>query len=714
VTQPQSAENIAEPSPAVPGAATVTLIDGTTFCVCAPDGDIVPGGNLGLYFRDTRVLSRWELTLDGRRVQTLSVQPVESYAARFIARRTSADGSDDNSLLLVRERLVGNGLRETVTIQNLGPETTPVVLTIRAAADFAELFGIDGEQPATHVPGPATVADGTLLLRHHGVASRGLSLTTDTEPEITADGLTWQIQVPPRSTWTTEITAVPIVDDKPVEPRFQRGEPISDTATARALNSWRDNSTSLAADDPRLATTLSRTRTDLGALRIDDRVHGGTGAFVAAGAPWFMTLFGRDSMLTSWMALPLDPDLALGTLQALAAVQGRRVDAFTEEEPGRIMHELRLGAHSTAIGGQRYYGSVDATPLFVMLLAEAWRWGDDETAIRALLPAADAALQWLRDYGDRDGDGFVEYQRTSERGLQNQGWKDIDGSINNARGEPGQTPIAVAEVQGYAYAALLARAELATAFGDETTARSCRERAATLRQRFNEQYWLPDRGWYAVALDSRKQPMDALASNPGHCLWSGIVDDEHAEQLIAHLGSPEMDSGFGLRTLATTMGAYTPVSYHNGSVWPHDTALCVAGLMRYAHVPGAVETAHRLADGLLDAAAAFGGRLPELFCGFSREQLTPPVRYPAGCSPQAWASGAPLLLVRAFLGLDPHIPEGRLTLTPCLPPRWGTVHLDGLRLGPARLQLSATGDTAEVHGTPADWTVDIRPRQVAG
>ncbi|WP_327693356.1 amylo-alpha-1,6-glucosidase [Streptomyces sp. NBC_00459] len=708
MTQPA---NNAEPSSAVPETATVTLIDGTTFCVCAPAGDIVPGGNLGLYFRDTRVLSRWELTLDGRRVQTLSVQPVESYAARFIARRTSTDGSDDNSLLLVRERLVGNGLRETITIQNLGPETTPVVLTIHAAADFAEPFGIDGKQPATHEPGPATVADGTLLLRHHGEASRGLSLTTATEAEITADRLTWQIQVPPRSTWTTEITAIPIVDDKPVEPRFQRGEPISDTATARALNSWRENSTSLAADDPRLATTLIRTRTDLGALRIDDPAHGR--AFVAAGAPWFMTLFGRDSLLTSWMALPLDPDLALGTLQALAAVQGRRTDPFTEEEPGRIMHELRLGSNSTAIGGQRYYGSVDATPLFVMLLAEAWRWGADETAVRALLPAADAALKWLRDYGDRDGDGFVEYQRTSERGLPHQGWKDIDGSINNAQGEPGETPIAVVEVQGYVYAALLARAELATAFGDATTALTCREEAATLRRRFNEQYWLPDEGWYAVALDARKQPMDALTSNPGHCLWTGIVDDDHAEQLIARLGAPEMDSGFGLRTLATTMGAYNPVSYHNGSVWPHDTALCVAGLMRYAHVPGAVETAHRLADGLLDAAAAFGGRLPELFCGFPREQHSPPVPYPAGCSPQAWASGAPMLLVRAFLGLDPHIPQGRITLTPRLPAGWGTVRLDGLRLGPARLQLSAAGDTAEVHGTPADWTVDIRPRQVA-
>ncbi|WP_200308626.1 amylo-alpha-1,6-glucosidase [Streptomyces adelaidensis] len=695
-----------EASVLVTEAATVTLIDGTTFCVCAHSGDITPGGNHGLYFRDTRVLSRWELTLDGRRVETLSSQPVDACATRFIARRSKTAQGDDASLLLVRERLVGNGLRETITIQNLGPRPVTAALAIHAQADFAEPFGLDADHSTTHEPAKVTIADGTLLLRHRTDPSRGLSLTADTASDLTPDGLTWQIEVPARGTWTTEIVGLPIVDDKPVQPRFHRGEPISRTAAVRTLSTWRDNSTSLAADDSRLALTLTRTRSDLGALRIEDRAHGR--AFVAAGAPWFMALFGRDSLLTSWMALPLDLDLAIGTLQALAAVQGRRTDPFTEEEPGRIMHELRLGSHSTAIAGQRYYGSVDATPLFVMLLAEAWRWGADETTVRALLPAADAALDWVRDYGDRDGDGFVEYQRTSERGLPHQGWKDVDGSINNAQGEPGQTPIAVAEVQGYVYAALLGRAELATAFGDEATAHSCRQRAETLRQRFNEQYWLPDRGWYAVALDGHKQPMDALASNLGHCLWTGIVDDEHAEQLIAHLGSTEMDSGFGLRTLATSMGAYNPMTYHNGSVWPHDTALCVAGLMRYARIPGAVETAHRLADGLLDAAAAFGGRLPELFCGFPREQYTPPVPYPTGCSPQAWASGAPLLLLRAFLGLDPHIPTGRITLTPRLPARWGTVHLDGLRLGPARLHLSATGDTAELHGTPTDWTVDIQ------
>ena len=262
-------------------------------------------------------------------------------------------------------------------------------------------------------------------------------------------------------------------------------------------------------------------------------------------------------------------------------------------------------------------------------------------------------------------------------------------------------------VQGYAYAAWLGRAELAAGFGDQETADRCRQRAAHLRELFNQRFWLPERGWYSVALDAEKQPLDALTSNPGHCLWTGIVDDERAERLIAHLGGAEMDSGFGLRTLATSMGAYNPMSYHNGSVWPHDTALCVAGLIRYAHVPGAVETAHRLANGLLDAAEAFGGRLPELYCGFPRERHAPPVPYPTSCSPQAWAAAAPLLLVRALLGLDPHVPQRRLTLRPRLPEDWGAVRLTELRLGSARVGVVASGGSAELAGVPEGWTVDL-------
>ncbi len=448
---------------------------------------------------------------------------------------------------------------------------------------------------------------------------------------------------------------------------------------------------------------LRRTGSDLGALLIHDDTGRGM-SFVAAGAPWFMTLFGRDSLLTAWMALPLDVGLSVGTLQQLARVQGRRVDPITEEEPGRIMHEIRRGPASTdVLGGSIYYGSVDATPLFVMLLAESWRWGADEAAVRALLPAADAALAWAEEYGDRDGDGFIEYRRATDRGLINQGWKDSFDAINDATGRSAEPPIALCEVQGYQYAALLARAELADAFGDASTAARLRERADALRAKFLEAFWLPDQGWYAIALDARKRPVDALTSNVGHCLWTGIATDEHASTIVERLSGEQMDSGFGLRTLASTMGAYNPMSYHNGSVWPHDTAIAVAGLLRYRHVPGAVALAERLASGLLDAAEAFGGRLPELFCGFPRSQFRSPVPYPTSCSPQAWASAAPLLLVRSFLGLDPHAPRRTLSVSPHLPEAWGRIALTDLRLGGMTVHLQAEGQTVKTRGLPDDW-----------
>ena len=324
---------------------------------------------------------------------------------------------------------------------------------------------------------------------------------------------------------------------------MRRGEHVGSSDPARKIEAWRDTATNVETGHQVLNAVLRQTESDLGALLIHDDTGRGR-AFVAAGAPWFMTLFGRDSLLTAWMALPLHVGLSIGTLQQLASVQGRRVDPITEEQPGRIMHEIRRGpASADVLGGSIYYGSVDATPLFVMLLAECWRWGADEAAVRALLPAADAALAWAENHGDRDGDGFVEYHRATDRGLINQGWKDSFDGINDAAGHTAEPPIALCEVQGYQYAALLARAELADGFGDATAAARLRDRADTLRGKFLDAFWLPEKGWYAIALDGSKRHVDALTSNVGHCLWTGIATDEHAEQLIERLAA----SGDGLR-----------------------------------------------------------------------------------------------------------------------------------------------------------------------
>jgi glycogen debranching enzyme len=369
--------------------------------------------------------------------------------------------------------------------------------------------------------------------------------------------------------------------------------------------------------------TLRRSYDDLGALRIEDPAHPEQ-IVVAAGAPWFMTLFGRDSLWASEMSLPVDPSLALGTLQTLADGQGSVVDPMSEEEPGKILHEVRLGVSSGLSRGGKsvYYGSVDATPQFVSVLGSVSRWGFAKDTIAALLPHADRALDWIREYGDKDGDGFVEYERLNDQALTIQGWKeDSWDGINFADGTLAESPIALCEVQAMVYTAYMSRAWMAYDAGDSALAARLTAEAAQLKRRFNEEFWLPERGYYAVALDGKKRPVDACASNMGQYLWLGIVDEDKVPLVAEHLMSPEMFSGWGVRTLANDMGAYNPASYHNGSVWPHDNAIIAKGLLRY----GLVAEVQRISTALLEAAEYSGGRLPELSCGFSRDKVPEPV-----------------------------------------------------------------------------------------
>ena len=493
--------------------------------------------------------------------------------------------------------------------------------------------------------------------------------------------------------------------------RYPSDQPVERAEPARRLQEWHHSTPVLRCDDEGFTELVARSVEDLGALRIVDPVDPGQVA-VAAGAPWFMTVFGRDSLLTAWMALPLDQGLARGTLRTLARHQGTVVDARRDEQPGRILHEIRHGMDSVDAlgGGSVYYGSVDATPLFVMLLGELHRWGHGRADIEAMLPAADRALAWVETYGDRDGDGFVEYLRSSEHGLLHQGWKDSFDGISYADGRLAEPPVALAEVQGYAYAAYVARAEIAADLGDVRTAERCSERASGLKAAFNRDFWLPDRGYYAVALGPDKRPVDSLASNMGHCLWTGIVDEDRAASVAAALTGPEMFTGWGVRTLASTMGAYNPMSYHNGSVWPHDNAIVVAGLMRY----GFVAEAQRVARGLVDAAAAFAGRLPELFCGFDRTEFEQPVPYPTSCSPQAWAAASPLLLLRSLLRLDPDLPQHRVGLAPQLLPELGALHLDNVPLGAGRVGLTVDGEHVRVDGLPDGVDIESTPRRPSG
>jgi glycogen debranching enzyme len=373
---------------------------------------------------------------------------------------------------------------------------------------------------------------------------------------------------------------------------------------------------------------------------------------------------------------------------------------LTEEEPGRILHEVRLGREAALAlgGGSTYYGTADATPLFVMLLGELDRWGGLPDEDRpTLIAAADRALDWILNYGDADGDGFVEYRRHTDRGLVNQGWKDSFDGVNHADGHLAVPPIALCEVQAYVYAAFLARSRLAEADGDPSTAQQWRNRAARLKAAFNLAFWMPEQRAFAIALDGSKAQVDSITSNMGHCLWTGIVDDDKAHSVASHLAGPSLSTGFGIRTLASNMTAYNPMSYHNGSVWPHDTAINVAGLARY----GFMEQAQRISLDLIDASQHFGGRLPELFCGFDRTEFARPVPYPTSCSPQAWAAAASRLLLRSLLRLQPDIPHGHVRVAPSIPGRFLPLRLENIPLGGARFDISVSADGGlDVNGLP--------------
>ncbi len=704
-------ESSAVLEPASIGTAWVTLVDGSSFCVCEPNGDITPGTSQGVFVRDTRVLSRWSLMVDGAAIQSLAVMSTEPYFATFVGRARPRPGLHESTLLVRRERFVGEGLRENVALENLGTEPAAVRLDLTVDSDFADLFQVKEGWVGDLTAPEAEVEDRALRLwRHYGQSrmSRGVRVVCS-DATAAAHGLTVRTVVPPRSTWQTVIQVIPLINGQELSPPFPTDRPLEETAPAVRSRAWRESSPVVRTPHQGLARTLYRSWQDLGALRIFDPEHPDTSA-VAAGAPWFMALFGRDSLITSYMALSIDPSLALGTLKTLARLQGSKTDPVSEEQPGRILHEVRLGPMTgPAIGGSTiYYGTADATPLFVVLLGELRRWGLDTKEVDALLGHADRAIEWLVEYGDRDGDLFVEYQRATDRGLANQGWKDSHDAVTYADGTLAQPPIALCEVQAYVYSAFLARAYFAWESGDEETRQRCVQRATRLREAFNDQFWLPDHGWYAMALDREKRPVDSLTSNIGHCLWTGIVDEDKAPLIAERLMSSEMFSGWGIRTLSSTMGSYNPISYHNGSVWPHDNAIVTAGLMRY----GFVDEAQRVAAALFDAADAFGGRLPELFCGFDRSEYPLPVPFPTSCSPQAWASAAPVQLLRTLLRFDPWVPHGKAWLAPALPDGFGPLRLDNVPLGRGRISVDvAHSGIARIAGLPQGLELITEPRR---
>jgi glycogen debranching enzyme len=688
----------------------VTVVEGSAFLICSAGGEVSPELAEGLFFRDTRFLSCYHLRVNGELPERLARSVPDPYSATFVDRARPRLGQADSELMIERRRYVGRGMREDLLVRNFGEEPAYCAIEITYGADFADLFAVkEGRAPAG-AEAAIEHADGAIVFRHRANRHRRSLRVSFSEPAgLDGPVARFEVIIPSKACWSICQQFSCGIDAGEIEPRWVCGQPVARATPAERMAAWRRSVPVVDTDHEGLRAVVARSAEDLGALRIFDPDFPER-TVVAAGAPWFMTLFGRDSLITAHMALLVDPELALGTLQTLARFQGQDVRPYNEEEPGRILHEMRFGfgeLSSLSLGGGTvYYGTADATPLFVMLLGELRRWGLAREAVDELLPHADRALEWISKFGDRDGDGYVEYQRTSDRGLRNQGWKDSADGVRFADGRLADPPIALAEVQGYTYGAYLARAFFAAEAGDVALSTDLRARAAELKTAFNRDFWLEDKGWLAMGLDRDKRPIDALASNMGHCLWTGILDADKAGLVAKKLLSPEMFSGWGVRTLGASMVGYNPISYHCGSVWPHDNAIIAAGLMRY----GYVREAQRVIMAIVDAAMAQGGRLPELYSGLERMEQPLVVPYPTSCSPQAWAAASPLLMLRTLLRLDPWVPRGKVWLHPALPEQMGRLHVGRIPLAGARVSVTVEGDSVEVEGLPADLELVDAPR----
>ncbi|HEY4611209.1 MAG TPA: glycogen debranching N-terminal domain-containing protein [Ilumatobacteraceae bacterium] len=631
----------------------ITLVDGQTFCLSGRSGDFSSNPTHGVFFADMRVLSQARLLVAGTTIEPLAVSLVDASGATFVG-RSGPPNQTDSRLLVVRRRRLGSVWHEEIEIRNTSADAVWATIELEVAADFADVFAVKEGRPSSEGEHSLEVRENSLLFGWRlGDVHRQAELRVEGPPaQVSTRGFAWNVNIERHGVCNIQLDLLVALGGSWIERRHHH--PSVPNAGVRNYR-WMSAVPKLRTADRNLSAAFDRAIEDIGALRLHDPT-GRHRPVIAAGAPWYMTLFGRDALISSYMALPIDPTLALGVLEALAELQGRELDLNSEEQPGRIMHETRyLGIDApTLTGGNTYYGSVDATPLFVVLLGELSRWGLGEDALRKLLTNADRALTWMHEYGDLDGDGYIEYHKTSERGLSNQGWKDSGDGIRYHDGRVAEAPLALCEVQAYAYAAHRARAAMARRLDQPDVVAHHTELADRLKARFNEDFWLDEYGWYAVALGPDKEPVDSLTSNIGHCLWSGIIDEDRAPLVAKTLLSPQMWNGWGIRTLADDERAYDPMSYHCGTVWPHDGALCAAGLKAY----GFEDEALMIAQGLLAASAAWNGRLPECFSGLDRADVETPIPFPTSCSPQAWAAATPFLLLRIMLGLEPDGHDG--------------------------------------------------------
>jgi glycogen debranching enzyme len=686
-----------------------TILDGCAFCISDECGDIGSLETSGFFDEDVRFLSRLVVSVNGEQPLLLASKVVNHLSSAFYL-RCAAGSADPNALLVARERLVGAGMEERILVRNETSDALQVELQLDLACDFADIMTVKDrdftlgrpDEAAALPPEVPPTFDGQrnqLVFRAPDDAGTFTRVTLSRPGAVDGAQIRYAVELAARSEWRVTLYVQPSTfafegetepdAEQRVEQRFGREQARAN----ESLAAWQLRVPQLRSGWPTLRRVFEQSASDIMALRL--RGDRSLGELPAAGMPWFMTLFGRDTIITCLQTMLFGPELGRAALHALAALQAERDDPDIDAEPGKMVHEIRHRA-AARVWFPRYYGTIDATPLYLILLSEVWRWTADETLVRSLREPALRALEWIDRYGDRDGDGFIEYERRVQRGLLNQSWKDSGDSQRFADGRFARTPIAPCEAQGYVYDAKRRVAELARAvWHDRDLADRLDEEAEALAARFDRAYWIAERGgYYALALDGAKEPVDALCSNIGHLLWSGIVRPERVDRVVDQLFGDALWSGWGVRTMSTADAAYNPLAYHNGSVWPHDNSLVAAGLARY----GRWTELQLLGRTMYEAASQFGDALPEVFAGADRGGTAFPIPYPTPGRPQAWAAGSAVLLLTLLLGLRPDpLSESLESVAPARLPSWlRDVRLFGVRAFERRWDVQVAGGAVQV------------------
>ncbi|HEY6968732.1 MAG TPA: glycogen debranching N-terminal domain-containing protein [Candidatus Angelobacter sp.] len=672
----------------------LTLIDGKTFLSTTFAGDIMPPGapDVGFFHDDTRFLSRLELRVGGYRSVVLSSSTEQTFASQIeltTGRSTMRDSYEipENTVHIRREQLLSSEiLYDYLTFENFNFNELELAVELAYEADFVDVFQVRGvarEHFGQYYKPVVHHECLTFSYRGRDGIMRQTRIHLSPPPE-NVDGTTarWKVKLPPLKRFQIQITITPLVEAK--RSRAGRADFVQSLRARRdAFSKWESESTHFTSSNRIFDQLVATSVGDFHALQIPEgREH-----IIAAGIPWFATMFGRDAVIAAYQSLLLNPQLAGETLRVLARHQGKEKDDWRDEEPGKILHEYRDGEMTRAreMPFGPYYGSVDSTPLWLILLSETFNWTADEQLVQDMLPNAHRALDWIDHYGDLDGDGFVEFLRRSPRGLANQGWKDSWDANLHRDGKVAEPPIALCEVQGYVYEAKYRMASLMRSFGEIRIADKLKKDAADLAKRFEKAFWMPQRGFYAMALDREKRQLQVISSNPGHLLFTRMLPQERARSVTQRFLEPDMFSGWGFRTISQDERVFNPLSYHRGSIWPHDNSIAAHGMALYEFRDAAL----RLFTSLTQAALNFRDyRLPELFCGIQRRDYDEPVQYPVSCSPQAWASGAIFLLLTSVLGIRPSAPRKELNIVnPTLPDWLDYLNIRNLRIGGSRVGL---------------------------